>query len=287
VSAGPLGPELVALGERLSGPSVRRYVNPHTRFEWPERPPSDRLTMSAKLLSLAGHPALAGLTDEQRHKLSLLEAVHFFSLNVAGERELIVGLASRLHVGPLAPASEYLHHFVHEENAHSVIFGRFCRLYGGRVGAVPLFGFWRESLPGEQDVVFFARVLIFEEIADYFNVALASDDEGWGLCREINAYHHEDEVRHMAFGRQAVEDLWRRHAPGWPEEGRARVAQYLRDYEEATLRSYVSPASYRAVGLGGALALRDEVLAAEARREVHRAATRRVDAFLTKVGVFS
>ncbi|NUP08248.1 MAG: hypothetical protein HOW73_19535 [Polyangiaceae bacterium] len=266
---------LEGLAGRLSAASIRRYANPNTLFDWPERPDRERFAFSPALSALSSHPVYVELSDEQRWRLHLHEAAHFFSLNVAGERELMIGLARRLHVGALAPVSGYLQHFLHEENVHTAVFSRFCRsyatLYPDR--QVPL---GSPGLPGEDDVVFFARVVVFEEVANYFNVTIGRDDSVWSLSRDINAYHAQDEARHIAFGRVALGELWARFAPAWGDEGRARVSSYIERYLEATLRSYVDPSVFRAAGVPGrALALRDEVLGSPQRAALHEAASRR------------
>ena len=39
------------------------------------------------------------------------------------------GLAGRLYRKDLADVADYLHHFLDEENKHSIFFGGFCRRY--------------------------------------------------------------------------------------------------------------------------------------------------------------
>jgi hypothetical protein len=272
----------------LSLTSIRRFANPYTLFEWPEKPDADRFAMSASLTSLFGHPALSRLDDEARWRYHLLEAVHFFSLNIAGEREQLTGLARRLHTGPSTAVSEYMQHVLHEENAHSVVFARFCRAYAGTIYPGFHTHLPREYLPGEEDITFFSRILIFEEVATYFNVQIAADDSVWSLARQINAYHAQDEARHIAFGRRVVEDLWDTYATRWSEEDRARVSQYLRNYLTVTMRGYANPHVYRQVGIEqNARLLREEVLASATRQAVHDAATRRTEKFFRALGVFT
>jgi hypothetical protein len=271
---------LVATAARLSAISVRAFTNPHTRFHFPEAAPTDRLAMPEELLTLSG------LDDHTRWRLALLEAVQFFSLNIAGERELMQGLAARLYVGPLAATSEYIQHFLAEENAHTVVFARFCRAYGGKIYPSREVRLPREYLPGEEELLFFAKVLLFEEIANWWNQRIAADETVWSLAREINEYHALDEARHIAFGRQAVEALWERYAPGWPDEARARVGAYLSEYVTATQRSYVNPSVWRDLGLAGdLLQRREELLAQRARRALDNEAAARGLEFLRSLGV--
>jgi hypothetical protein len=267
---------LSGLSGRLAARSAAVVPDSAPRFSWPAALGGDRLAMSPRLASLFGHPAAAALGDEARWRLHLFEAVHFFSLNIAGERELMAGLAVRLYRGPLAETAEYLQHFLAEENAHSAVFARFCLAYGGKVYPDKQLRFERTFAAGEEDFLFFARALVFEELADYFNQAMAADDELCPLSRAINAYHAEDEARHIAFGRRAVAALWERFAPAWPEETRAKALSYLRGYVDATLRGYVNPAVYRDAGLpGDAYALREEALASPERAALSAEAARR------------
>lgn len=268
--------------------SIRRYANPHTLFEWPETVPSDRWAMSESLTPLFAHPLYSSFDDETRWRYHLLEAANFFSLNIAGEREQLMGVARRLHGSKSTAVSEYLQHLLHEENAHSVVFARFCRTYVGGIYPNVHAHLPREYLPGEEDIVFFSRILIFEELATHFNVQIAGDEDVWPLARQINAYHAQDESRHIAFGRRVIEDLWDTHALRWSGEDRARVGAYLRNYLEITMRGYVNPTVFRQLGLPqNARLLRDEVLRSEGRQSVHAATTRRVEKFFQKMGVFA
>ncbi len=270
----------------LSRVSSARFRNPHQLFAWPSRPDPYRLAMSQPLISLSAHPIWATLSDEQRWKAALLETGYFYSLNISGERELMVGLASRLHQGPLAAASEYLLHFLQEECAHSAVFTRFCRTYLGHVYPDRQMRLPRSFLPGEEELLFFAQVLVFEHLALWHNMQNARDQEIWPLARAIHAFHGEDEARHLAFGRTVVEMLWRKHAPGWGEEGRAGVSAYLQRYLDALQRLYVSPFVYRDLGLPDPMGLREQVLALPERKEIERAAAARAVAILRRLPGF-
>jgi hypothetical protein len=276
---------LAATATRLSAISVRAFTNPHTRFSFPAAAPRDWLAMPTELLSLDGD----GLTDGERWQHALLEAVHFFSLNIAGERELMQGLAARLYTGALAAVSDYLQHFLAEENAHTVIFARFCFNYANKIYPSREIRLQQQYLPGEEDFLFFAKVLLFEEIANWWNQRIAGDATVWPLAREINEYHALDEARHIAFGRQAVEALWERHAPSWPDEARARIGAYLVAYVEATQKTYVNPSVWRDLGPpfrdGDLLARRAALLARPERRALDQASAARGLEFLRERGI--
>ena len=267
----------------LSRVTAARFKSPHQLFDWSSAPDPDRLAMSPRLISLSAHPIWATLTDEQRWRAGLLETGYFYSLNISGERELMMGLAARLHQGPLAAASEYLLHFLQEECAHSAVFTRFCRTYLGFVYPDRQMRLPRKFLPGEEELLFFAQVMIFEHLALWHNMANARDGEIWPLARSIHEYHAADEARHLAFGRTVVESLWRKHSAGWGERGREQVGHYLKRYLDSLQRLYVSPFVYRDLGLPDAMRLREEVLALPARKEIERAASARAVAFLQRL----
>jgi hypothetical protein len=256
--ASPRSKRLEATARRLAVQSVGAFANPHTRFSWPARPPGDRLCMSEALLPLAGHPLYRELTDEQRWRLALIETVNFFSLNIAGERDLMTGLASRLYGNVPVYISRYLQHFLHEENAHTAVFAQFCLDYGGFVFRDRQVKFPQQFLPGEEDFVFFARTLIFEEIAHFYNRELAADQSVWVLVRDINRYHAEDETRHIAFGRLYVAEMWERYGAQWSPEDKRRIGGYLSRYIQTVQRSYVNADVYRHLDLPAEV--RDEIL---------------------------
>lgn len=272
--------------ERLCPISVARYTNPHTRFSFDEPLAADRLAASVDVLSLAGHPLLARLTDEQRQRLALLEAVHVFSLNVSGERELLSGLAQRLWRSSEPAVCDYLQHMLHEENAHSAVFAAFCRRYAGKLYPEPTLSLPREYLPGEEEFLFWARVLIFEQIAIWFNRHQAQDTDVWSVVRRIHEYHAEDEGRHIAFGEALVADLWQELSPAWGSEAQRRVAAQLGSYVNHVLARHVSPAVYRDLGLPlDPLVLREEVLASPTRVALGEKAAAQSRRFLSELGV--
>ncbi len=270
---------------RLSALSVAQYANPYQLFSWPARAPTDWPAMSAALLPLSGHPVMATLTDEQRWSLALQEAVSFFSLNIAGERELMTGLARRIYRGRAPHLSGYLQHFLHEENAHTVVFARFCLDYGGMIYPDKQIEFPRTYAAGEEEFLFFARVLVFEEIAQYYNQQIARDGDVWRLAREINDYHASDEARHIAFGRVLIDEMWDRYSQQWSEEQRKEMGAYLGRYMSTVLRSYVNPDVYR--GLDLPLSVRDEVLASAHWRSLCDQSTKHISQWLRKIGVFA
>ena len=269
-------PKLAALSRIARADSQRL-------FSWPSGAVTDRLAMSERLLPIAGLAVYRELNDEQRWRLALLEAANFFSINIAGERQLMSGLALRLYKGRAAFVSNYLQHFLEEENAHTAVFARFCLDYGGGIFPDRQVGFPGRFSPAQEELLFFARVLVFEEVAHFYNRSIAADADVWPLARDINRYHAEDETRHIAYGRLQVVEVWERVAAQWSTEERGRVGRYLTQYMASVLRAYVNPDVYRAIGLPSGV--RQQILASAHWISLTEQATARITRWLVKAGV--
>jgi hypothetical protein len=64
--------------------SRRKGVDPYTAFEWPETLDSGQWFTSPELISAHGTPVWERMDETARMRLSFLEAVNFYSLNVHG-----------------------------------------------------------------------------------------------------------------------------------------------------------------------------------------------------------
>ena len=189
--------------DRLSALSERDYQNPYSAVEWPATVDQEGAWFShPNLLSLYGTPFFEQLTETARRRLAFYEAANFYSLNIHGEKTLMRGLAARLYRKDLIEVAPYLHHFLDEENKHSVYFGRFCTRYARIYPSLQL-EFQKAEQRGIDDFLFFAKVLIFENLADYYNLRQAADERLDPIARFINHNHHVEESRHLAFGRRS------------------------------------------------------------------------------------
>jgi hypothetical protein len=241
--------QLTRMVEKLCELSRKGYVNPHGRVDWPTTFDGAGWFTSPELISLYGTKVWTNLTEDEKKRLSFYEAVNFFSLNIHGEKSLIEGLAHRLYRKNTQDISAYLHHFLDEENKHMIYFGEFCMRYAGKIYADRKMTFGREYAPGEEDFLFFAKVLIFEEIVDAYNQRMAKDERLAPIARQINLLHHLDETRHLAFGRRLVSELFKRYSPAWSEATLQGVRGYLGNYFVATWKEYYNPDVYRDAGL--------------------------------------
>ncbi len=232
-------------------------------IDWPEEREPHAFYFAPDLMSIAGTDIYASLDEPTRQRLSLYEAANFFSINVHGERHLIAGLAARLHVAGYEPHSDYLHHFLAEENRHAAMFAKFCHRYAGKMYpdlAPAMIG----DEEAETDLLFFARIAVFEEIVDTFNRAMARDRHLAPVARAINRIHHLDEARHLAFGHQLLRDLVAARRDTWTGQHRVNVAKRLASFADRTWRSLFNPAVYTDAGLSNPFDLRRVAMASDA-----------------------
>lgn len=277
--------DLQRLVETLCAASRADGRSPYEDLPWPEAIDEDAWCFSPELISLRATETYAGLDERQRRRLSLYEAANFFSLNVHGERTLVEGLARRLYRKESEVTTPYLHHFLDEENTHMVYFGTFCTRYAGKVYPERKVAFPREYEPGEEDFLFFAKVLVFEEIVDVYNRRMAKDGRLHPLVREINRLHHRDESRHLAFGRQLVKELFDRHARTWSSGTLSGLRAYIADYVVATWREYYNPSVYRDCGLPDPHALLEDAFGATESRRVREEITESWAGMLVRAGI--
>lgn len=257
---------------RLCEVSVAKHRLPAEPSTWPAELDRKRWSFAPELISLYGTPTWDELDVEGRKRLAFYEAVNFFSLNIHGERFLVEGLTRRLYRGGNEVISPYLHHFLGEENNHMTYFGGFCQRYAGRIYPEKKLAMTRDHEPGEEDFLFFARALIFEEIVDVYNRRMARDERLVPLVRDINHMHHVEETRHLAFGRELTRSLFERFSPEWSGEVLERVREELTGFLRATWLEYYNADVYRDAGLTDPFALRrrafDRPLAKEHRADV-------------------
>ncbi|MFK0288011.1 diiron oxygenase [Streptomyces sp. NPDC090499] len=272
---------------RLEAMAESGYYNPYTIFDWPDSLPEDKPWMSEDLVTLAGTQAWGELTRQQQLALTRHEAVHFFSLNVHGIRELLSEVVLRIHTRVYEQASEFLHHFIGEENEHMWFFSTFCLRYGHKIyPPQPVLGSNATEDLGEsaQELAIFARILIFEEIVDHFNAHMATDQALPEIARELNRVHHQDESRHVAFGRQIFTQLLEQVKENRPQDVPV-LARYLDNYLDYSVRSLYNPAVYRDAGLPDPLGLRRRLLADPGRAQAHDQILNRTRKFLDRNGL--
>lgn len=272
--------------DRLSTMAVEDYYNPYRVFEWPDELPGDMWWMSPDLTSTYGTDVAGELTEQQLHQLSRYESINFYSLNVHGIRELLIEVTRRIHTTGFETPSEFFHHFIGEENEHMWFFAEFCLRYGGKIYKQPRGG--NASIPTSraESLLVFARVLIFEELVDYYNSKMAMDESLHETIRQVNRIHHQDESRHIAFGRELVAILFEEFKRDASAEELSQIETYLKRYIRFSFESVFNPQAYRDAGIEDPLGLRQRLLTGPTRSAVEQRVFRKPLSNLVKIGLF-
>ena len=168
-----------------------------------------------------------------------------------------------------------------------VMFGEFCNRYVGKVYPEKKITLPREYAKGEEEVAFYCKVMVVEELGDFYNLAIEKDERVDALVREINKVHHIDEARHLAFGRVQLAELFDKHAPGWSPETLAGFRQWLADYLRASWGDYYNPAMYRDAGLADSYELRQMAMAHPACTAFRKQASAKVVNYFIKTGLLA
>lgn len=271
------------LATRLTQASRRKLWDVYSAFNWPERLDESKWCMPPELISIYGTEIWEGLDQERRKKLSHYELGNFFSLVLQGERPLVQGLVHRMYEkNGAAEVTDYLHHFVDEENKHMVMFGEYCRRYVGKVYPEKKLVLPRKMAKGEEDVAFYCKVLVVEELGDYYNVAIQTDERVEPIVREINRVHHIDESRHLAFGRAFLAELFERHRASWSDETLTSFRAWLAEYLKSSWGDYYNPTMYRDAGIASDYQVRQTALSHPACAEHRKRASSKLVSYFMK-----
>lgn len=273
--------------DRLVTMSERDYYNPYEVFDWPEELPEHQYWMSPELMSVFGTEVGEELSEEQLWALSKWESINFYSLNVHGIRELLIQVISRIHTPGFELPSEFFHHLIGEENEHMWFFAKFCLNYGQKIYPDKAMRISSDHEEEAGNFLVFARLLIFEEIVDHFNKLMGRDDRLHPTVKQVNAIHHQDESRHIAFGRQAIAVLHRDLRSRLSPEQLAELETYLKSYMRYSMDSLINPSVYADAGLEDPYAVRRRILAEPAHRKLRTEVLKRSTSHMVKEGIFN
>jgi len=257
--------------ERLIAASRQSGRPAFTDFIFPTQLDQRHFPMPEPLLTLYHHPIYARLSREQRWRLSLLEAVNFFSVAIHGERAIMAGIAQRLYRSRFGwdgfLTSRYLQHYIQEDNRHTCLIAEYCQRYHGQVLPDLAMGMDRGNLSAiGEDLLFYGRMLVFEAFLSFLNNRVVDDDSVDPVSREMHKAHHGDEARHVAFGRIVLTTIARELASEGSVQELRYVGQQLLHYAQATVRRLYNASLYRHVGLDNGVQLIQEARALPARR---------------------
>ncbi|SHH24183.1 P-aminobenzoate N-oxygenase AurF [Jatrophihabitans endophyticus] len=254
-------PRFKQILDRLVAMSERDYYDPYRLFDWPATVVEDAWWMSPELMTTHGTAVAERLDEHELMALSKWESVNFYSLNVHGIRELLTEMVARVHMPGYEVTSEYFHHIIGEENDHMWFFATFCLRYAGTIYPNASMSFPGAGIPEADTFLVFARLLLFEELVDVFNQRMAVDDRLDPTIRKINAVHHQDESRHIAFGRQIVALLHAELRRTLPAARIADLEAYLKRYMRSSAESLCNPAAFADAGIAAPYEARRQVLA--------------------------
>jgi P-aminobenzoate N-oxygenase AurF len=267
--------------------SIARAYDPYTIFDWPASIPNTGLWMSADLLSVHGTSKQHELRPGQLTVLSRWELINFFSFNVNGIRELMHGVLTQIHRAGLENASEYFHHFLNEENKHMWFFAQFCRRYGGKIYSRKNMQYPAFDEPDAQCFLLFARILISEQVSDYYNTRMMGDESLPAIVRQVNRVHHQDESRHIAMGLQLVRHLHEHIVANHPPELWGRMQRYLHRYMQFFVQSFYNQNVYRDAGLHDPHQWRASLIDHPARISFHSQVLARTERFFRRHGILN
>ncbi len=236
---------------KLSKASLRNFTDPG-EIEWPAEADAAAWHFTPELISIYGTPAWDALDDAAQRRLSLFEAVNFFSLNVHGEKFLISEISRHLYTDEHPELSRYLLHFVEEETKHMMYFSDFCNRYAGKVYRDRTLQLDHGLESDLATFLLYARIYLFEEIVDEYNRIMAADERLAPIAREINRMHHVEESRHLAFGRKYLRYLVERDEDEWDAWTRTRVREHLNGFLDLAWKQYYNPDVYEDAGLSDA-----------------------------------
>src|SRR3954454_12056579 len=196
---------------RLSDVSAKRVIEPDQEVLGDFGPgqilPDDLLLTAGLDLEL---------TPEQKAILSREQVAAMLDGGIRLESVLLAGAGLLLSTWPdlTDPRMTYLLHEVGEETRHSRLFARMIGQLQPK--AVNPFHDWLGTAVGRRiyrltashPLLFCTMVLAGEEYPDLVQRRAIEHPDTDDYLRRANAYHREEEARHLAFGRMLLPELW-------------------------------------------------------------------------------
>lgn len=195
--------------KKLSDASLRKLYNPFDRVDYDDMLDDTKFHFSEEYISIFHEPEYVTLTFDEKKRLSLLEMVNYFSINIYGEQSLIQEFEKRLYRdGSICEgfaASQYLQKFIHEENSHTFMLAEYCHRYHGSLFRNKTIDTTRGELSFEAtELLMYGRTLLLERFLAYFNKLIMHDDRVDRTTRACNRAHLLDEVRHIEWDRTVI-----------------------------------------------------------------------------------
>lgn len=279
------------LAQALADKSRKRFYNPFTQPKSGCTIPLDEWFMPPELLSFYGTPEYADLDLDKLKLASFYELINLFSITAHGEKILVSELSRRIYSGESRWASEYFHHFLDEENKHMFVFGRYCFQTAGFMYPDSFLDQKQISTrnydDGEADFILLLKVVMFEMLIDWYNVKIANDERISADVREINALHHQDESRHLAFGRALVKQSLDEGCSIWSESVLDRIRHESVKFVESLQSAFWNKQVYNDAGLLSGSSFRESAYATMHARSMRQSATEKCTRFLMDIEFIS
>jgi hypothetical protein len=216
------------------------------------------------------------LTAEQKAILAREQVAAMLEGGIRLESVLLAGAGLLLATWSdlTDPRTTYLLHEVGEETRHSRLFQRMLEQlqptatnpFHDRIGTAVGKCIYR--MTASNPLLFCAMVLAGEEIPDLLQRRAIEHPDTDDYLRRTNAYHREEEARHLAFGRMLLPELWA--TSSWRQRWMVRrLAPLLFNLMMNTQLSH--PGVYAAAGLPGRRTARRVIRSAHQRATVAEA----------------
>ena len=201
--------------ERLNAVSAKRVIDPDEAL-------TGRLTdgqlLADELLSISELDVFAGLTREQKIKLSREEIASITNEGIRFEAVLEAGFALQVvHADDLTdPRVTYLLHEMGEETRHQRVFVRLLqqiRPTSKNPLDRPIVRFIQKRAIRRiinKPALFYTLVLGGEEIPDLLQKIASEHPETDPFLADVNRYHRQEEARHLAFARLMLPEVWQK-----------------------------------------------------------------------------
>ena len=209
----PLMPSRVEKVRRLSEASHFQTMDHATVLPWNE--PIDKTVAPKHLdhLWIAGTHWAEALSDQDRLELAWLETARDISMFIWLEQAippLYMGYITRDHARIPPELQEYLMIFSKEEIVHTLTFKRFMAKASLPMFQPPqgLYALLTETLPTLAPPVGVLFTLLIEWVAEIGAMHTSQGPDIEPMTRTLFRAHHQDEARHIAFGRWIAESYF-------------------------------------------------------------------------------
>ena len=201
---------------RLSAVSAKRVIEPDEEVVGEFRP--GQITPDEHIFAVA---AGVPMTDEQKAQLSREQAAALLDGGIRLESALMAGFGLMLASWPdmKDPRVTYALHEIGEETRHSRLFARMIEQLQPKAsnpfhyGPSKLIGRRIYRLTAHNPLLLATMVLAGEEIPDLIQRRGVEHPDTDDYLRRANAYHREEEARHIAFAGILLPELWRTSSP--------------------------------------------------------------------------